>query len=172
MLAQKLRAGGDDPFAAVTESVDEMIADLNKEGEEDIAEKEMCELERSRNTQKVREYSKRIDMSTHVVERLTQLIVDKQKEIDGIVAEVKELEDSKVDATTQRNKEKIEYAASVEEDTTAIGLVENSIKVLESFYKNNELTMGLLEVKQADSADQPGGVAPTPPPATWDDTYK
>merc|ERR1719181_1280406 len=172
LLAQTIREkkGDSDPFGAVTESVDEMIADLNKEGEEDIAEKEMCELERSRNTQKVREYSKRIDMSTHVIERLTALIADKQKEIDGIDVEIKELEDSKVDATAQRNKEKAEYAVSVDEDTQAIGLVENSMKVLESFYKNNDLSMGLVETKA--SAEQPGGVAPTPPPSTWDDTYK
>jgi hypothetical protein len=174
LLAQKIRAqggkGDENPFGAVTDSVDEMIADLNKEGEEDIAEKEMCELERSRNTQKVREYSKRIDMSTHVIERLTALIADKQKEIDGIDVEIKELEDSKVDATAQRNKEKAEYAVSVDEDTQAIGLVENSMKVLESFYKNNDLSMGLVETKA--SAEQPGGVAPTPPPSTWDDTYK
>jgi len=171
MLAQKIRAGkGDEnPFGAVTDSVDEMIADLKKEEEADIAEKEMCEEERSRNTQKIREYSKRIDMSTNVIERLTALIVDKQKEIDGINAELKELEDSKVDATAQRNKEKIEYAASVEEDTKAIGLVENSIKVLEGFYTNNGLKMGLVEVKQTDETEQPGGVAPTPPPSTWDD---
>merc|ERR1719171_1456493 len=166
MLAQTIRdkKSDSDPFGAVTESVDEMIADLKKEEEADIAEKEMCELERARNTQKIRGYSKRIDMSTHVIERLTQLIADKQKEIDGIDVELKELEDSKVDATAQRNKEKIEYAASVEEDTTAIGLVENSIKVLESFYKNNELTMGLIQ--ESDRAEQPGGVAPTPPPST------
>jgi hypothetical protein len=172
LLAQKIRnQKGDDPFAAVTDSVDEMIADLNKEGEADMAEKEMCEEERSRNTQKVREYSKRIDMSTHVIERLTQLIADKQKEIDGIDVEIKDLVDSKADATAQRNKEKIEYAASVQEDTTAIGLVENSMKVLEGFYKNNELTMGLVQQKAEDQQEdeQPGGVAPTPPPATWDD---
>merc|ERR1719313_973494 len=49
------------------------------------------------------------------------------------------------------------------------------MKVLESFYKNNELKMGLVEVKQAASeeTEQPGGVAPTPPPATWDEAdYK
>merc|ERR1719456_1330334 len=179
LLAQKIRAqggkGDENPFGAVTDSVDEMIADLNKEGEEDIAEKEMCELERSRNTQKVREYSKRIDMSTHVIERLTALIADKQKEIDGIDVEIKELVDSKKEATVQRNKEKIEYKASVDEDTTAIGLVENSMKVLEGFYKNNELTMGLVQVNQGDEQEdeQPGGVAPTPPPATWDEAeYK
>merc|ERR1719160_1585833 len=139
LLAQKIQKKGDEnPFGAVTESVDEMIADLNKEEEADIAEKEMCELERSRNTQKVREYSKRIDMSTHVIERLTALIADKQKEIDGIDVEIKDVEDS--------------------------------MKVLESFYKNNDLSMGLVETKA--SAEQPSGVAPTPPPSTWDDTYK
>jgi hypothetical protein len=169
MLAQKIKKGDENPFGAVTDSVDEMIADLKKEGEADLAEKEMCEEERARNTQKIREYSKRIDMSTNVIERLTALIVDKQKEIDGINAELKELEDSKVDATAQRNKQKVEYAASVEEDTKAIGLVENSIKVLEGFYKNNNLAMGFVEVKQADESEQPGGVAPTPPPSTWDD---
>merc|ERR1719482_920237 len=110
-------------------------------------------------------------MSTHVIERLTALIADKQKEIDGIDVEIKDLVDSKKEATVQRNKEKIEYKASVDEDTTAIGLVENSMKVLESFYKNNELKMGLVEVKQGDeqAVEQPGGVAPTPPPATWDE---
>jgi hypothetical protein len=172
MLAQKIRAGkADDPFAAVTESVDEMILDLKKEGEADMAEKEMCELERSRNTQKVREYSKRIDMSTHVVERLTQLIADKQKQIDEIDAELKDLVEQKREATEQREKEKIEYAASVDEDTKAIGLVENSMKVLEGFYKNNALTMGFVQMKE--TVEQPGGEAPTPPPATWDEAeYK
>merc|ERR1719335_1871591 len=41
LLAQKIRAQKEDPFGAVTESVDEMIADLKKEEEADIAEKEM-----------------------------------------------------------------------------------------------------------------------------------
>ena len=91
--------------AAIKENIEALIADLKKEEEADIAEKEMCEEERSRNTQKIREYSKRIDMSTNVIERLTALIADKQKEIDGINAELKDLEDSKVEATAQRNKE-------------------------------------------------------------------
>ena len=34
-----------------------------------------------KNNLQVREYSKRIDMSTHVIERLTALIADKQKEV-------------------------------------------------------------------------------------------
>merc|ERR1719174_62171 len=58
-------------------------------------------------------------------------------------------------------------------DTTAIGLVENSMKVLESFYQNNELTMGFVQEKAEEAEEQPGGEAPTPPPATWDDAeYK
>merc|ERR1719252_102198 len=42
------------------------------------------------------------------------------------------------------------------------------MKVLEGFYKNNDLTMGFVEVKGTSAVEQPGGEAPTPPPATWD----
>merc|ERR1719331_2029468 len=69
-----------------------------------------------------------------------------------------------------RNKEKIEYGESVDDDTAAGKVVENAIEVLKSFYKNNELNApGLLQVTA--SAQEPGE-APTPPPSTWDDTYK
>merc|ERR1719456_1199012 len=174
LLAQK-HAGGalskGDPFAPVIKDIDGFIADLQAEEEADMAEKEMCEKERAERTQRVQIYSKQIDMSTEVIGRLSEHIAASQKQVDAINVEIKDNEDAKKEATEIRNKEKVEYAASVADDTAAGKVVENAIEVLKSFYKNNELNApGLIQVR-AEKAEEPGE-APTPRPSTWDDTYK
>jgi hypothetical protein len=73
-----------DPFGPVIEDIDGFIADLKKEEEADMAEKEMCEKERAERTAKVQIHSKQIDMSTAVIGRLTEHIAASQKQVDGI----------------------------------------------------------------------------------------
>merc|ERR1719456_2207912 len=174
LLAQK-HAGGalskGDPFAPVIKDIDGFIADLQAEEEADMKEKEMCEKERAERTQRVQIYSKQIDMSTEVIGRLTEHIAASQKQVDQINVEIKENEDAKREATEIRNKEKAEYSESVDDDTAAGKVVENAIEVLKSFYKNNELSgPGFIQVSA--KKDEEPGEAPTPPPSTWDDTYK
>merc|ERR1719456_37547 len=173
LLAQK-HAGGalskGDPFAPVIKDIDGFIADLQAEEEADMKEKEMCEKERAERTQRVQIYSKQIDMSTEVIGRLTEHIAASQKQVDQINVEIKENEDAKKEATEIRNKEKAEYAVSVDDDTAAGQVVENAIAVLKSFYENNELNApGFVQVRRA---EQPAGEAPTPPPSTWGSEYK
>merc|ERR1719331_473110 len=160
-----------DPFGPVIEDIDGFIADLKKEEEADMAEKEMCEKERAERTAKVQIHSKQIDMSTAVIGRLTEHIAASQKQVDGINVEIKENEDAKKAATEIRNKEKAEYSESVDDDTAAGQVVENAIAVLKSFYQNNELNApGFVQVRAA-KMEEPGE-APTPPPSTWGSEYK
>merc|ERR1719453_1577210 len=174
LLLAQAHAGqktGQDPFAAVTKDIDGFIADLKKEEENDMAEKEMCEKERAERTARVQIYSKQIDMSTAVIGRLSEHIAASQKQVDQINVEIKQNEDAKREATEIRNKEKIEYGASVDDDTAAGQVVENAIAVLKSFYQNNELAApGFMQVRAA-KMEEPGE-APTPPPSTWDSEYK
>merc|ERR1719388_712466 len=100
----------EDPFAAVTKDIDGFLAELKKEEESDMAEKEMCEKERSERTQRVQIYSKQIDKSTEVIGRLSEHIAASQKQVDAINVEIKENEDAKKDATEIRNKEALDYA--------------------------------------------------------------
>merc|ERR1719352_1554053 len=174
LLAQK-HAGGalskGDPFAPVIKDIDGFIADLKEEEEADMKEKEMCEKERAERTQRVQIYSKQIDMSTEVIGRLSEHIAASQKQVDQINVEIKENEDAKREATEIRNKEKVEYGASVDDDTAAGQVVENAIAVLKSFYQNNELNApGFVQVRAA-RIEEPGE-APTPPPSTWGSEYK
>merc|ERR1719163_666605 len=176
ILAQAHAAAGTgkgDPFAPVIEEIDGFLAELKKEEESDMAEKEMCEKERSERTQRVQIYSKQIDKSTEVIGRLSEHIAASQKQVDAINVEIKENEDAKKEATEIRNKEKVEYGESVADDTAAGKVVENAIEVLKSFYKNNELNApGFMQVRAERMQQQEPGAAPTPPPSTWDDTYK
>jgi hypothetical protein len=172
LLAQS-HAGkmGGDPFGPVIKDIDGFLADLKKEEEADMAEKAMCEKERSERTQKVQIFSKQIDMSTTVIGRLTEHIAENQKQVDSINVEIKENEDAKKEATEIRNNEKAEHASSEADDTAAGKVVENAIEVLKSFYKNNELSgPGFIQVRA--KKDEEPGEAPTPPPSTWGDTYK
>merc|ERR1719236_343195 len=172
LLAQSHAGQKGDIFGPVVKDIDGFLADLKKEEEADMAEKAMCEKERSERTQKVQIFSKQIDMSTAVIGRLTEHIAASQKQVDGINVEIKENEDAKKEATEIRNKEKIEYGESVDDDTAAGKVVENAIEVLKSFYKNNELAgPGFIQVR-AEKAQQPAGEAPTPPPSTWGGEYK
>merc|ERR1719482_2359467 len=135
-----------------------------------MAEKAMCEKERAERTQRVQIYSKQIDMSTEVIARLAEHIAASQKQGDGINVEIKENEDAKREATEIRNKEKVEYGESVDDDTAAGAVVENAIAVLKSFYQNNELTApGFVQVSGKAEKDEQPGEAPTPPPSTWGD---
>jgi hypothetical protein len=164
--------GKGDPFAPVIEEIDGFLAELKKEEESDMAEKEMCEKERSERTQRVQIYSKQIDKSTEVIGRLSEHIAASQKQVDGINVEIKENEDAKKEATEIRNKEAADYAVSVDDDTAAIAVVENAIAVLKSFYENNELNApGFIQVQKTEQPGQ-GGDAPTPPPSTWGSEYK
>merc|ERR1719262_1321309 len=81
LLAQS-HAGkmGGDPFGPVIEDIDGFLAELKKEEESDMAEKAMCEKERSERTQKVQIFSKQIDMSTTVIGFLADL--KKEEEAD------------------------------------------------------------------------------------------
>ena len=93
-----------------------------------------------------------------------------QEQVDAINVEIKDNEDAKREATEIRNKEKVEYGESVDDDTAAGAVVENAIAVLKSFYQNNELNApGFVQVR---AVQEEPGEAPTPPPSTWDDTYK
>jgi len=73
-------------------------------------------------------------------------------------------------ATRARKDEKTAYESNKADDEAAQGLIENAMKVLETFYSDN---FGLLQVQ--DGARQPpvveAGKAPPPPPPTWSEDY-
>merc|ERR1719327_1057834 len=160
---------GGDPFAAVIESIDQMLEDLRKEEAEDLSKKEYCEKERSEKTQTAKMTSKEIDVNSQTIDRLTSEIAAANKAIEEIDEQVAELKAEVKDAKEQREKETPRYLADKADDTKAITLIDTAVDALEKFYGGS-----LLQTKTA-VRRQPfveAGEAPTPPPDTWEaDSY-
>jgi DNA repair exonuclease SbcCD ATPase subunit len=158
-----------DPFKAVIALIDEVIAELDSEESTDITNKEQCEKERMENTQQAKVISKEIDTNVETMDRLTSQIEAANKTVKEIMAEIEELEMTKQEAGAQREKETAEYTSAKADDTAAVGLIENAMGVLESFYEQNGLKF--MQVRRVQQPFVEAGEAPTPPPSTWDSEY-
>jgi hypothetical protein len=182
-LAKKIRdapVSEGNPFEEVAEAVEGTIEDLKKEEAADLKEKEECDVERHEKTQEVQMKSKAIDSNTARIARFNSYIQEAQTRVDEITVEIKDLENQKEDAKVQRDKEHAEFEIALEDDTKAVEVVGNAIKVLEDFYAKENLSMGrFLQVSAslkastvAASTERAPGEAPTPPPTTFDGPYK
>jgi hypothetical protein len=157
-----------DPFKAVLQLIDDVIAELDTEEATDIKNKEECEKERMDNTQSAKVVSKEIDTNVETMDRLTEEIEAAMKTVEEIKAEIADLEQSKKDAGERRADENKEYVSAEADDTAAVGLVENAIGVLEKFYSENGLMLArtAAHVRRVKQPFVEAGEAPTPPPST------
>jgi predicted nucleic acid-binding Zn-ribbon protein len=157
-----------DPFKAVLQLIDDVIAELDTEEATDLKNKEECEKERMDNTQSAKVVSKEIDTNVETMDRLTEEIEAAMKTVEEIKAEIADLEQSKKDAGERRADENKEYVSAEADDTAAVGLVENAIGVLEKFYSENGLMLArtAAHVRRVKQPFVEAGEAPTPPPST------
>eukprot|EP00746_Dinoflagellata_sp_MGD_P155803 gnl/MRDRNA2_/MRDRNA2_85554_c1_seq2.p1 gnl/MRDRNA2_/MRDRNA2_85554_c1~~gnl/MRDRNA2_/MRDRNA2_85554_c1_seq2.p1 ORF type:complete len:687 (-),score=269.87 gnl/MRDRNA2_/MRDRNA2_85554_c1_seq2:39-2099(-) len=148
-LAMKVRL---DAFEKVKQAIDDMIAELLKQKEDEIKQKDFCvdgfnENERQ-TTEKTRE---KTDLET-LIEDLTMKIDELHKAIETLKAEIKELQIQMKRAGENRDKENKEFQQTVAEQRATQALLTKALDVLKGFYAPK-----LLQEKQ-----EPAG--PPPPP--------
>merc|ERR1719313_774663 len=88
-VAVQLNARGH--FDKIVEEVMKMVSDLHEEADEDLKTKETCESDRMTNTKTAKKSAQAMDDETALINRKKADIEAMQKEIEGIVAHVKEL---------------------------------------------------------------------------------
>merc|ERR1719331_1050268 len=133
-IATKKTKVGMDPFQAVIDEVNALITDLTDEETSDFAEKSQCETDQMSNTQGAKTDSKSIDTNTAEIDRLNAKIAKAEEGIAANKQQIEDLEQSKEEATAQREKEEKEYNQAKLDDQGAIDLLETSMQVLKDFY--------------------------------------
>merc|ERR1719262_201686 len=101
-----------------------------------------------------------IDADTSYIDRKNELIADLNKKIADAKQEIADLETELQEARDQRALEKTAYEGNKAADESAVGLIEQTMAVLNKFYEDNGLALV-----------QAPGEAPPPPPQTWSEPY-
>jgi len=152
-LAMKVRL---DAFEKVKQAIDDMIAELLKQKEDEIAQKDFCiegfNTNEAATTEKTRE---KTDLET-LIEDLTMQIDELHKAIETLKAEIGEMQLQLKKAGEDRDKENKEFQQTVAEQRATQILLTKALDVLKGFYEKGALA--LLQKKQS----QPAG--PPPPP--------
>jgi len=155
-------------FAEVIEKIDDMVVNLRKEQDDDLKDKHDCDEQRKTNTIAAKERSQTIDKNNARIEELKAENSRLQQQIKDTEAEIAEAQEAKRDATSQREAEAAEFAASKLDDETAKSLVEQAHGVLQTRMQALAESSALIQAK---SKQTPGGEAPPPPPATFEGSY-
>jgi len=162
-------------FSNVIAGIDKMISDLNAEAESDWNIKEDCQNQRMNNTKVAKQNAQAIDDATALINRKQQDLDDKQREVENIVAQVKELNLQMEEAVSMRRREKADYEASKADDEAAIGIIKQSTQVLSDFYESEGLNLAQVRTAEDEDVEQApvveAGQAPPPPPSTFSKPY-
>merc|ERR1719389_856124 len=145
-----------DAFTKVKQAIDDMIAELLKQKEDEIKQKDFCVNGFNENEKQTNEnLRKKTDLTT-LIEDLTMKIDTLHKEIETLKAEIGEMQVQMKRAGEDREKENKEFQTTVAEQRATQVLLTKALAVLEGFYGNAKAA--LLQHKK----QEPAG--PPPPP--------
>merc|ERR1719324_1610452 len=145
-----------DAFVRVKKAIDDMIAELLKQKEDEIKQKDFCvdgfnENERQ-TTEKTRE---KVDLET-LIEDLTMKIDELHKAIETLKAEIGELQVQMKRAGEDRDKENKEFQQTVAEQRATQVLLTKALDVLKGFYDKKAKAAVLVQKEPAGPPPPPG----------------
>jgi len=141
-LAVQVMSGGH--FDAVIASIDEMIAALRREEQEDIDHRDRCQQASAKSTNDKEDLNHAIgkaDASILVLEGEETKLTEKVSTLEGDIETTKQEIQQALD---MRNQEVGEFQQTLKDDADAIALLEETIAVLSRFYKSNRKPMSFL----------------------------
>merc|ERR1719159_1397368 len=152
-LAMKVRL---DAFEKVKKAIDDMIAELLKQKEDEIKQKDYCVNGFNENEKQTNDnLREKTDLET-LIEDLTMKIDELHKAIETLKAEIGEMQVQMKKAGEDRDKENKEFQQTVAEQRATQVLLTKALDVLKGFY-------GIQTMARAQHGHkEPAG--PPPPP--------
>merc|ERR1712066_614462 len=158
-LAYKVRL---DAFTRVKKAIDDMIAQLLKEKEDEIKHKDFCVDEFNTNQLQTEKKEREKQDLIAKIEDLELTIKTLTEEIESLKAEIAEMQVQLKRAGEDREKENKEFRTSVADQRATQKLLTAALNILKGFYAKKAKTAALLQ------GTQPAG----PPPPPGFESYK
>merc|ERR1719335_519249 len=125
-LAMKVRL---DAFTKVKKAIDDMIAELLKQKEDEIKQKDFCVEGFNENEKQTNEKTREKTDLTTLIEDLTMQIDELHKAIETLKAEISEMQVQMKRAGEDREKENKEFQTTVAEQRATQVLLTKALKV-------------------------------------------
>merc|ERR1719420_284702 len=136
-LNQMAAMARSDPFVKIRGLIEDMIAKLLKEAQEEATQKAFCdeEIGKSKKAQeakqtKIDEYQTRIDGASSTIATLTE-------DVKTLESEIAEIDKTQAEATAMRTKEHEEYVTASTDFRDSAQAVAKAIEVLKNYYEGS-----------------------------------
>merc|ERR1719269_76973 len=162
-MASAMRLGaaaGEDPFAKVKGLINDMIATLESEAEEEASQKAYCDKEMSETTAKKDELTAESDKLSTKIAQDKAASAKLKEEVATLQKELADMAKAKADADKLRAEEKATYEKNSAEMEMGIEGVKKALSVLKEYYAKDSShgsaegagsgIIGLLEVAESD----------------------
>jgi len=154
-------AAGEDPFEKVKGLINEMIARLVKEAEEDATHKAYCDKEMSETKAKKDELTDGIDSLTAKIDKMTAQSKKLKEEVAVLSKELADLAKSQAEMDKLRAEENAAYITNRAEMEQGVEGIKLALKVLREYYAKEDKAhksadgagggiIGMLEVVESD----------------------
>jgi septal ring factor EnvC (AmiA/AmiB activator) len=167
LLAMQGKTAG---FEKVIKLIDEMMVNLKKEQADDDNKKLYCETELDKSEDQKKELERGIEVSDTAIEDLKAAIATWTQEIADLKASISALDKSVAEATKLRQEENAEFKELMQNNKASKEILLWAKNRLNKFYnpklyKEPAAAAAFVQIRAHRNVD---GVAPPPPPATFD----
>jgi len=149
-IAVEVKTGGH--FDKVILMIDDMIALLRKEEQDDIAHRDRCENAENANANDLADMKHDIKKTEASLKRMGNTKKELEGEIDALENEIAATKKDQKELLDFRNKEEADFRQALKDDTDAAGLLRKAIAALQEFYKRNKIDMPALVQKAPEYA--------------------
>merc|ERR1719355_358628 len=155
-MAQLATAVRLDAFVKVKKAIDDMVAQLMKEKEDEIKHKDWCVDEMNTNERTTEMKTRDRDDLTAKIEDLTATIDALTQAIEQLKAEIAEMQVQLKRAGEDREKENKEFQTTVADQRATQKLLTQALNVLKSFYDKKAKAASLAQQEPAGPPPPPG----------------
>merc|ERR1719156_16682 len=136
-FAQLANMATSDPFVKIRGLIEDMIAKLLKEAEEEATQKAFCDKEMGASKKSQDEKTMTLDKLQSRIDGAETTIAENTEAIKTLEAEVAEIDKAQAEATAIRTKENEEYLVASKDFKDSAEAVAKAIEVLKNFYEGS-----------------------------------
>jgi hypothetical protein len=136
-FAQLANMASSDPFVKIRGLIEDMIAKLLKEAEEEATQKAFCDAEMGKSKKSQDEKTMTLDKLQSRIDGATSTIAENTEAIKTLESEVAAIDKAQAEATEIRTKEHEDYLVASKDFKDSAEAVAKAIEVLKNFYEGS-----------------------------------